>query len=248
MNNNAPYDLEKLNPDKLRLKKRRILLKRFFVATIIIAVISLKLMSLTILTGGAISSLKANKPGQALQRLFPLNIFNIIETYKLYFNKGNALFIKGDYPSAESNYREAQKSAPEEFLCQITFNLILSIEAQADKAVEDKDFDKAVDRYEEIIAIVKNTKCGFTTSEKAAEEKMKKSAKESKEKSDKAKQDRNGEKEKVKPNEQKEGNDPTPTEEQEKKLEESNENSRQKRQQREQDRTFNDRKYDAKNW
>jgi len=248
MNDNAPYDLEKLNPDKLRLKKRRILFKRFFVATIIIAVISLKLMSLTILTGGAISSLKANKPGQALQKLLPLNILNIIETYKLYFNKGNALFIKGDYPSAESNYREAQKSAPKEFLCQITFNLILSIEAQAEKAVEDKDFDKAVDRYEEIIAIVKNTKCGSSSSEKAAEEKMKKSAKEGKEKSDKAKQDRNGDKEKVKPNEKKDSNDPTPTDEQERKLNESNENSSKKRQQNNEDKSYNDRKYDAKNW
>jgi len=248
MNDNKPYDLEKLNPDKLRLKKRRILFKRFFVATLIIAVISLKLMSLTILTGGAISSLKANNPGQAIQRLFPLKILNIIETYKLYFNKGNALFIKGDYPSAEKNYREAQKSAPKEFLCQITFNLILSIEAQADKAVEDKDYDKAVDRYEEIVAIVKNTKCGFTLSEKEAEGKMKKSAEEGKEKSDKAKQDRNGDKEKVKPNEQKDAKDPTPTDEQQRKLDESNENSSKKRQQREQDRSYSDRKYDAKNW
>jgi hypothetical protein len=57
------------------------------------------------------------------------------------------------------------------FLYSQLHNLILSIEAQADKAVEDKDFDKAVDRYEEIIAIVKNTKCGSSSSEKAAEEK-----------------------------------------------------------------------------
>ncbi len=248
MNDNKPYDLEKLNPDKLRLKKRHILFKRFFVATIIIAVISLKLMSLSILTGGAISSLKANNPGQAIQRLLPLNILNIIETYKLYFNKGNALFIKGDYPNAEKNYREAQKSAPKEFLCQITFNLILSIEAQADKAVEDKDYDKAVDRYEEIIAIVKNTKCGFTTSEKSAEEKMKNSAKEGKEKSDKAKQDRNGEKQKVKPDEQKDEENKPPTDEQQKKLDENNQKSNKKRQENEQDRSYSEREYDAKNW
>lgn len=253
MNNDHTYDLEKLEPEKLRLKKRKALLKKTILISIISLLISIKLMSLTILTAGAISSLNSNNPDQANQRISPLGILNLIEGYKYNFNKGDVLYRKGEFAKAESNFRTAQKSVPKNFYCQLTLNLVLSIEAQADQAVEAKDYDKAIIRYDEIKAIVRDSKCGFSQDEKKADDKMKKIAEESKKKSDEAKQSRNGDKSDQKGDKKEQSNQNEPTKDQQDKLTKNAEKNIRLRQLRQSQNAGNDfdyskRKYDAKNW
>ena len=252
MNDGHHYDLEKLNPDKLRLKKRRSLLKKTIIFSIVIGLIGLKLLSLSVLTQLAISSYNKNNPSQSLQRLSPLGIANVIETYKFHFNKGDALFINGEYDKAEKSFRTAQKSVPKDFFCQLTLNLVLSMEAQADQFLSAKNYDKAIEKYDEIKIIVRDAKCGFSEAEQSADGKMQKVAENSKQKSDQAKQTRNGDNAQENKNTNQEENR-QPSKDQQEKINNNTEQNIRKRQERQAQKnadnaTKSDRKYDSKNW
>lgn len=253
MNNDQIYDLEKLEPEKLRLKKRKKLFKRTIILSVVCLVIAFKLMSLTIFTAGAISSLNANNAPQAIQRLSPIGLLNIIEGFKFHFNIGDAYYRNGEFVKAENSFRNAQKSVPKSFFCQLTLNLVLSIEAQADQAVLAKDYDKAILKYDEVKAIVRDSKCGFSVKEQKADESMKKVAEESKKKSDEAKQSRNGDKANEKNKTQSKNTPTEPSKEQSDKLTKNAERNIRLRQLRQSQNAGNDfdyskRKYDAKNW
>ena len=248
------YDLDKLNPDKLRLTKRRKLFKRTVVLSIVGLLVAIKFMSPTILTSVAISAYNVKDSQKALRYLWPLQVLNVFEPYKYYLNSGDVKFQKADFAGAESQFREAQKLVPKSNFCQITINLVLSIEAQADALAAAKNYDKAIERYDEIKAIVLDSKCGNSENEKTADNKSKEVEKRSSDKSDAAKKARNGDStEKSATEKQEEQKAEQLTEDQTEKLQQSEQNSSRLRQQSKQRKDSYDvditkRKYDAKNW
>lgn len=254
MTSNGIYDLEKLNPDKLRLKKRKLLFKRTAIVSFVVIVIAIKLLSLSVLTGSANSYLKANNAQKAIQTLSPLGLLNVIEGYKYHFNKGDAYFRNGEYQKAEAQFRTSQKSVPKNFYCRVTLNLVLSLEAQADQAVTAKDYDKAVVIFDEIKAIVRDAQCKNIVEETKADEQMKQVAERSTKKSDEAKQARNGEKSDQNGKPQTDTTKQNqPTKDQQDKLQKNAEQNIRLRQKRAQENAnsnfdYNARKYDAKNW
>jgi Ca-activated chloride channel homolog len=254
MNNSGPYDLNKLNPDKLRLQKRKKLFKRSVLITILGTIIALKLMSPTLLTSASISAYNSKDFKAAKSRISLLKIINIIEPYKYYLNSGDAKYQLGDFPGAERDFREAQKLVPKDKFCQITLNLILSIEAQADSLAAKKDYDKAIERYDEIKALVIDSRCGNSEEEKKADSKSKEVEQRSSDKSDAAKKARNGDDSKKTNSEQDQDQKADKlTKDQTDKLQSAEAKSLKKRQQSQQRKDTNDfdlskRKYDAKNW
>ena len=72
MTDTAPYDLDKIHPDKLRLSKRKKLFKRSFAFTIIGLLIAFKLTSPTAFTAMAISAYNVKDSQKALRYLAPL--------------------------------------------------------------------------------------------------------------------------------------------------------------------------------
>lgn len=248
------YDLDKLHPDKLRLSKRKKLFKRTFAFTIMGLLIAFKLMSPTVFTAMAISAYNVKDSQKALRYLAPLQVLNIFEPYKYYLNSGDAKYQKADFAGAESQFRNAQKLVPKSNFCQITINLILSIEAQADALVAAKNYDKAIERYDEIKAIVLDSKCGNSDGEKTADYKSKEVEKRSSDKSDAAKKARNGDSTKKSASENaQEQKAEQLTKEQTEKLQKSEQNSSRLRQQSKQRKDSYDvdvskRKYDGKNW
>jgi tetratricopeptide (TPR) repeat protein len=203
------------------------------------------------LTSWALKAYKTNNPATALTRLKPIGLLNIIEGFKYPFNAGVMYYQKGDYTAAEAHFRQAQSLVPKQYYCQVTLNLVLAIEAQADAAVSAKDYDKAIERYDVLKAIVRNAKCGTSDAENKAGQKMEDASQRGDQKSGDAKKARNGDGDKK--SDQSSTHSQQPSQQQEQQLEKSMEQSMRARQQQSQqdassNKGTNDRKYDAKNW
>ncbi len=88
------------------------------------------------------------------------NLANIIEPYIIYFDRGNTLYMGGDYSSAENEYRSALlENPPKSMLCKVYVNLSLSIEKQGDNEFDDKNYDNALILYNSAEAILYENNC-----------------------------------------------------------------------------------------
>ena len=245
------YDLSKLTPDKTRLEKRKKLLKRTLVPSAVVLLIGLFLVAPNVITGGAIKSYYGANYDAALRSLKLLSFPNMIESYKYHLNAGDVYYGKKDYKNAEERFRAARDLTPKQYYCQITINLALTIEAQADELVSAKQYDQAIVRYDEIKAIVTESDCGLSVSEKEAGATMEKVGERSNEKSDQAKKARNGD-QGDKTDEQADSKQSEPTQSQEQQLKDAADKAAKSRATRQQQRQSNydtsEHKYDAKNW
>ncbi len=88
------------------------------------------------------------------------NLANIIEPYIIYFDRGNILYMGGDYSSAENEYRSALlENPPKSILCKVYVNLSLSVEKQGDDEFDDKKYDNALVLYNSAEAILYENNC-----------------------------------------------------------------------------------------
>lgn len=154
MKNNRPFDLKKLDFEKIRREKRRKLLRYSFPACAVILLVAIKLTSFPLLSLAAHAAYKNGDNSQASFRLSPVYAVNLFESYKVFFNDGNALFKQARYDSAEKQFRQALQKAPKMRECPVRINLSLSIEAQADTLASEKYYDQAIIRYDEANAVL----------------------------------------------------------------------------------------------
>ena len=154
MKNNRPFDLKKLDFEKIRREKRRKLLRYSFPACVVILLIAIKLTSFPLLSLAAHTAYKDGDNSQVSFRLSPVYAVNLFESYKVFFNDGNALYKQARYDSAEKQFRQALQKAPKTRECPVRINLALSIEAQADALASEKRYDQAIIRYDEANAVL----------------------------------------------------------------------------------------------
>ena len=107
MSKNRPFDLRKLDFEKIRQGKRRKLLRYSFPACAVILLVAIKLTSFPLLSLVAHTAYKDGDNSQASFRLSPIYTMNLFESYKVFFNDGNALFKQARYDSAEKQFRQA---------------------------------------------------------------------------------------------------------------------------------------------
>ena len=150
MSKNRPFDLKKLDFEKIRREKRRKLLRYSFPACAVILLVAIKLTSFPLLSLAAHNAYK----NQVSFRLSPIYIMNLFESYKVFFNDGNALYKQARYDSAEKQFRQALQKVPKTRECPVRINLALSIEAQADALASEKRYDQAIIRYDEANAVL----------------------------------------------------------------------------------------------
>ena len=106
------------------------------------------------------ASYNANNYSSAKTYTDMQNLANIIEPYIIYFDRGNALYMGGDYSSAENEYRSALlENPPKSMLCKVYVNLSLSIEKQGDNEFDDKNYDNALILYNSAEAILYENNC-----------------------------------------------------------------------------------------
>lgn len=156
MNSQRPFDLGKLDFNGIRLRRRKRLLLYSLPFCIVLLIAAVKFLSIPILSAVAQNQYNHGQYSHAGTSLSPLHIANWFESYKAPFNHGNSLYKKGDFAEAEQLFRKALESVPEEDECNVRINLALSIEAQADAAVENKDLNEAILRYDEVKAVLRD--------------------------------------------------------------------------------------------
>lgn len=154
MSKNRPFDLKKLDFEKIRREKRRKLLRYSFPACAVILLVAIKLTSFPLLSLAARAAYKNGDNSQASFRLSPIYAMNLFEPDKVFFNGGNALYKQARYDSAEKQFRQALQKVPKTRECPVRINLALSIEAQADALASEKRYDQAIIRYNEANAVL----------------------------------------------------------------------------------------------
>lgn len=155
-NSNRPFDLGKLDFEGIRKRRRKKLLLFSLPVCIIVGLVAIKMLSIPILSSVAHGQYKNKQYDATVGWMAPLNLVNIFEPYIVSYNQGNAFYKKGDFVKAEERYRKALEMVPAKHECSVRINLSLSIEAQADRLVNDKKYDEAIVRYDEIKAILRD--------------------------------------------------------------------------------------------
>jgi tetratricopeptide (TPR) repeat protein len=259
MNPKKPYDLAKLDFEGQRKKKRKKLFKYTAIPIVIFLVVGIKLVSLSVINSMALKSYTTGKFVSAASQLQPLKVMNFIEPYIVHFNRGDALYRAGNFEGAQGEFETALRNAPENKTCIVRFNLVLALEAQGDKAVDDKDYDKAILKYDGAKAVIE----GGASCAKSNNEESKKAAQKSEEadkrieaKSEEAKQARNGDDKGGSNGDKSESTEEQetekPSEEQQEQLQEKQDNAQRQRQKdMQRDRVDYDKnpgKYDRKVW
>lgn len=156
MNNDLhrPFDLAKLDFEKIRLRRRKRLLLFTSPLIIIACVVGIKWVSLSLFTTLSNDASKRGDYDSAISWLQPLTLANFIKPYIVYYNIGTAEFQKSDYDSAEKSFRRSLELRPGNDECSVRLNLSLTLEKQADLLVEADDIDNAIVKYDETKAVV----------------------------------------------------------------------------------------------
>lgn len=154
MSNQRPFDLAKLDFEGRRLRRRKRLLLYSLPVCILCLLLAIKLLSIPVFSSIAQQSYTSTRYDNALGWLGPLRIFNWLEPFKVSYNSGNALYGKGKYVEAEARFRHALELVPFEYECDVRINLALSIEAQADAFLAEKQYDQAIVRYDGVKAVL----------------------------------------------------------------------------------------------
>ena len=152
--NRRPFDLAKLDFENIRLRRRKRLLLFSALPAGVVALVMIKMLSLPLLSNIAHGNYNKYQNDNAVSWLQPLTWLNWMESYKVYFNQGDAYFKSGKYDQAEEKFRRSLESVPAVKECDVRINLALSIEQQADRLLSDKKYDEAVLKYDDAKAVL----------------------------------------------------------------------------------------------
>lgn len=142
-------DLGLMDIDGIRLKRRRKMLLIAALPMIAVFLIMLKLLSPAIMNSQLKTAYDKENYDAATFWANALQFTNILEPYIAPFNRGNVLFQKKDFSTAEEEYSKSlELGVPEGLVCDVRVNLSLAIEMQADTMVREKEYDKAILAYD----------------------------------------------------------------------------------------------------
>lgn len=91
-----------------------------------------------------------------------LLVVNVVERWKAPNNVGVAQYRQADYVGAERSFTDALGIAPER--CDVRYNLVISIEAQADALAGDGDTSGAGALYDRAIEVIRAGDCPIQSS------------------------------------------------------------------------------------
>ena len=151
---NRPFDLAKLDFEKIRKRRRRKLLRWSAPVCIAIMIVSLYLVYISALKSIAYRSYITSSYETTVSFLDHSAFVDVLEKYKVYFNQGNAYSKRKEYNQAENYFRKSLEIVPKVQECNVRINLALSIEAQGDREVTLKYYDIATEKYDDIKAVL----------------------------------------------------------------------------------------------
>ena len=138
-----------------RLRRRRNLLLWSAVPVLLVILTAAKIFSLGALGNAAADGFDRGDSAAVASAASGLAIANIFEPHKALFAAGDALVLEHDYAGARGKFAEALAAAPASDACRIRVNLVLTIEALGDSALEAGDSIDAARFYAEGLAAIK---------------------------------------------------------------------------------------------
>ena len=156
-----------MNVDAIRLVHRKKLFLALALPLTLLLLVGLKLISPAIINNQLKVAYDAQDYDTALFWANALQFTNILEPHIASFNRGNIYFGKQDYSSAETEYRQSlELNPPSDKRCPIRINLSLSIEAQADIFMKNKEYDEAILAYDQAKATLYLDNCAHRSDDK----------------------------------------------------------------------------------
>jgi tetratricopeptide (TPR) repeat protein len=150
-----------VDQNKVRKQKRKQLFR-----TALIPIIVLVISAIIFLRPGiynVITSIGDNNSNFRLVRDMSstqASILNFFESYIADYNMGVSNIRLSNFEEAEKNFESAlSKNPPESMLCKIYVNLSYSVEAQADKAANSSDYERAIELYNRSESLLYNNNC-----------------------------------------------------------------------------------------
>lgn len=138
-----------------RLRRRRKLLLWSAVPVLLMMLTAAKIFSLGALGNAAADGFDRGDSATVASAASGLAVANIFEPHKALFAAGDALVLVQDYAGARGRFTEALAAAPASDACRIRVNLVLTIEALGDSALEAGDSIEAARLYAEGLAVIK---------------------------------------------------------------------------------------------
>lgn len=167
MNSNSRFDLSKLDFDKNRLAKRKklFLLSLPIAGPVSILVIVLLVFGLSILVSS--SMFNSSSFDSAKLWLKPAETLSFVDQTLVYYNRGNIEHKMSDFEQSEVSYIRALGTTDKSRECSIRINLVSSLEAQSDKLVNEREFDKAIVILDKAKSVISDgaISCGLSLAE-----------------------------------------------------------------------------------
>ena len=156
-------------------KKMKLLRRRLFKITVPISILVLliivKLITPAMFTSLAIKKYNSGDIYRAHDLLAPVAIINIIEPYKVNYNRVIYSFSAAKIDEAELEFRKALDTTPSDFECQVRVNLVFVLMSKANQQNNNKQFDDAIITYDKIKAVIQERDCGLSINEHGSESK-----------------------------------------------------------------------------
>ncbi len=154
------FDPSIIDQEKVRKLKRKRLFKIFILPIILLFLAGVFLLRTGIFNLTYHAEYSAQNYSLAHSYTGIQEFANIISSYIVFFDRGDALFKSGDYASAENAFRASLKENPPSVeLCKVYVNLSLSIEKQGDEKSRNNNYDKALTLYSSAESILYNNNC-----------------------------------------------------------------------------------------
>ncbi|PID30301.1 hypothetical protein CSA80_02635 [Candidatus Saccharibacteria bacterium] len=152
--NLRPYDMTLTDSDGIRRRRRRRLLLRSLLPVICVVVLALWLALPWFTTTMAQNAINDNRPETAQSWLSLGRINTVFEPYKHPFNRGIAAAHAKQYDKAFDEFQEALASAPDDQVCLIHQQIVITSELAGDDALSRQDAAQAIVYYIKAIASV----------------------------------------------------------------------------------------------
>lgn len=154
------FDPSIIDQEKVRKLKRKRLFRIFMLPIILLFVIGAFLLRTGFFNLAYHAEYNAQNYSLARSYTNIQEFANIISSYVIFFDRGDALFKSGDYTGAENAFRMSLKeNPPNTELCKVYVNLSLSIEKQGDEKSRNDNYDDAMILYSSAESILYSNNC-----------------------------------------------------------------------------------------
>ena len=127
------------------------------IGALMLLVVAAKMLSIGFFSSSAASAYDDGQYRISEADYRKLLVANVVERWKAPNNIGVARYRQNDFVGAQRAFTDALNIAPER--CDVRYNLVIAIEAQADAAAKDGPTDESTKLYEQALAVIDDGDC-----------------------------------------------------------------------------------------